>query len=168
MDDVERIARGDAAKVRGTGSRMIPHRLNQEERKLFEFAKKKVSETPRALGAGAENACWACISGPGGCAMQRYAGSPSAAPVGVAVHASASAGCVPAPFPASHMAGTPQAHGRHKHVHVWQGRHMAGTCTWQAHAHGRYMHMHMHTAGTCTLQASAHGRHMHMAGVCTW
>lgn len=42
IDDVDRISRGDAAKVRGTGSRQIPHRLNAEERTLYEQAKKKV------------------------------------------------------------------------------------------------------------------------------
>ncbi len=41
LDDVDRIARGDAARVRGTGSRDVPHRLNQEERKLYDAAKRK-------------------------------------------------------------------------------------------------------------------------------
>ncbi|CEM03333.1 unnamed protein product [Vitrella brassicaformis CCMP3155] len=41
LDDVERISRGQAArkKRRGTGSRNVPHRLNQEERKLYDIAK---------------------------------------------------------------------------------------------------------------------------------
>ncbi len=42
LEDVERLSRGDAAKVRGTGSRQIPHRLNAEERELYDAAKKKV------------------------------------------------------------------------------------------------------------------------------
>lgn len=41
LDDVERISRGDAAKRRGTGSRMVPHRLNQSERKEWVLAKKR-------------------------------------------------------------------------------------------------------------------------------
>ena len=41
LDDVERISRGDAAKRRGTGSRMVPHRLNQLERKEWVLAKKR-------------------------------------------------------------------------------------------------------------------------------
>lgn len=40
-DDVERISWGKAAKKRGTGSRGIPHRLNNDERKLYELAKGK-------------------------------------------------------------------------------------------------------------------------------
>ena len=40
LDDVERLSQGKGAKKqRGTGSRMVCHRLNQDERKLYEFAK---------------------------------------------------------------------------------------------------------------------------------
>ena len=42
VDDVDRLSHGDAAKVRGTGSRDIPHRLNAEERGAYLIAKKKV------------------------------------------------------------------------------------------------------------------------------
>ena len=42
VDDVERISRGLAARVRGTGSREIPHRLNAEERDSFLMAQRKV------------------------------------------------------------------------------------------------------------------------------
>lgn len=45
IDDVDRLSRGEAAKIRGTGSRDIPHRLNAEERPSYESAKKKVSFT---------------------------------------------------------------------------------------------------------------------------
>ena len=38
LDDVERLARGDATKRRGIGSRRIPHRLNMEERRAYEVA----------------------------------------------------------------------------------------------------------------------------------
>ncbi|GIL52476.1 hypothetical protein Vafri_8342 [Volvox africanus] len=41
IDDVDSISRGGPAKVRGTGSRRIPHRLNAEERTLYDLAKKK-------------------------------------------------------------------------------------------------------------------------------
>lgn len=41
LDDVERISRGQAAKKRGTGSRAVPHRLNEMERKEWEVAKKR-------------------------------------------------------------------------------------------------------------------------------
>ena len=46
MQDVESIGRGNAAKQRGTGSRRVPHRLNADERKLYELAKQKAP--PRA------------------------------------------------------------------------------------------------------------------------
>ena len=36
------MRRGKAAKSRGTGSRNVPHRLNAEERKIYELAHKKV------------------------------------------------------------------------------------------------------------------------------
>jgi len=41
LDDVERISYGQAAKKRGTGSRNVPHRLNEMERKEWEVAKKR-------------------------------------------------------------------------------------------------------------------------------
>ncbi|KAK9832201.1 hypothetical protein WJX74_002645 [Apatococcus lobatus] len=41
LDDVDRISRGKAAKSRGTGSRNVPHRLNADERKIYELAHKK-------------------------------------------------------------------------------------------------------------------------------
>jgi len=39
--DVERLARGDAAKRRGVGSRDVPHRLNESERAAWELAKRR-------------------------------------------------------------------------------------------------------------------------------
>lgn len=39
--DVERISWGKPAKKKGTGSRGVPHRLNQEERQLFDQARTK-------------------------------------------------------------------------------------------------------------------------------
>lgn len=41
LDDVERISKGQAAKRRGTGSRAVPHRLNESERQQWDLAKKK-------------------------------------------------------------------------------------------------------------------------------
>ncbi len=41
LDDVERISKGQAAKRRGTGSRAVPHRLNAQERKEWDLAKKR-------------------------------------------------------------------------------------------------------------------------------
>src|SRR5690348_9661925 len=42
MDDVDRLSRGEGVKrKRGTGSFHIPHRLNSEERPVYETAKKK-------------------------------------------------------------------------------------------------------------------------------
>lgn len=41
LDDVERISRGQAAKRRGTGSRSVPHRLNEDERRQYELAIQK-------------------------------------------------------------------------------------------------------------------------------
>ena len=38
IDDVTRISRGQRAKKRGTGSRMVCHRLNAEERRTYERA----------------------------------------------------------------------------------------------------------------------------------
>lgn len=43
MDDVDRLSKGGAAKRRGTGSFHIPHRLNSDERPVYEAAKKKAS-----------------------------------------------------------------------------------------------------------------------------
>eukprot|EP00600_Ochromonadales_sp_CCMP1393_P008818 CAMPEP_0174953828 /NCGR_PEP_ID=MMETSP0004_2-20121128/76_1 /TAXON_ID=420556 /ORGANISM="Ochromonas sp., Strain CCMP1393" /LENGTH=172 /DNA_ID=CAMNT_0016201555 /DNA_START=130 /DNA_END=645 /DNA_ORIENTATION=+ len=39
IEDIERISKGQAAKRRGTGSRAVPHRLNNAERKEWELAK---------------------------------------------------------------------------------------------------------------------------------
>ncbi len=39
VDDVDRLARGEGAKRRGTGSFHVPHRLNTEERSKFAAAK---------------------------------------------------------------------------------------------------------------------------------
>ncbi len=41
LDDVERISYGRPAKRRGTGSRGVPHRLNEDERKLYDLARRK-------------------------------------------------------------------------------------------------------------------------------
>ena len=41
INDVERISWGKPAKKKGTGSRGVPHRLNDEERTLFDQARKK-------------------------------------------------------------------------------------------------------------------------------
>ena len=41
LDDVARVSRGDAARVRGTGSRAVPHRLNGDERAHFTRAQEK-------------------------------------------------------------------------------------------------------------------------------
>lgn len=41
LDDVERISFGKAAKKRGTGSRGVCHRLNEEERAEWNIAKRK-------------------------------------------------------------------------------------------------------------------------------
>ncbi|KAI5060243.1 hypothetical protein GOP47_0024663 [Adiantum capillus-veneris] len=40
LDDVERLSRGEASKGK-IGSRAVPHRLNADERKAYELAKKK-------------------------------------------------------------------------------------------------------------------------------
>ena len=40
LNDVERISWGKPAKKKGTGSRNVPHRLNQDERFLFELARR--------------------------------------------------------------------------------------------------------------------------------
>ena len=39
IGDVERISRGERAKQRGVGSRRVPHRLNANERAVFDRAK---------------------------------------------------------------------------------------------------------------------------------
>ena len=41
LDDVERLSRGLRARRRGLGSRAVPHRLNEDERRRFELAKRK-------------------------------------------------------------------------------------------------------------------------------
>ena len=41
INDVERISWGKPAKKKGTGSRGVPHRLNQDERRSFEQARNK-------------------------------------------------------------------------------------------------------------------------------
>lgn len=41
LDDVERISRGQAAKKRGTGSRNVPHRLNEMERREWDLSKRR-------------------------------------------------------------------------------------------------------------------------------
>jgi hypothetical protein len=40
-EDVDRISRGQAARHRGTGSRAVPHRLNADERRLYDIALRK-------------------------------------------------------------------------------------------------------------------------------
>ncbi|KAH7427183.1 hypothetical protein KP509_10G033300 [Ceratopteris richardii] len=40
LDDVERLSRGQPSKAK-IGSRAVPHRLNEEERKAYELAKKR-------------------------------------------------------------------------------------------------------------------------------
>lgn len=41
IDDVDRISWGRNAKQKGTGSRGVPHRLNDDERTLYDFARRK-------------------------------------------------------------------------------------------------------------------------------
>jgi hypothetical protein len=41
LADVERLTRGEGAKRRGTGSRDVPHRLNADERAVWELSKKR-------------------------------------------------------------------------------------------------------------------------------
>ena len=41
VNDVERISWGKPAKKKGTGSRGVPHRLNEQERFLFDQARRK-------------------------------------------------------------------------------------------------------------------------------
>jgi len=40
-DDVDRISWGKPAKKKSTGSRGVPHRLNEEERNLYDMARRK-------------------------------------------------------------------------------------------------------------------------------
>jgi len=41
LDDIDRLSRGKAAKRRGTGSRGVPHRLDEQEHKALERAKQQ-------------------------------------------------------------------------------------------------------------------------------
>mmetsp|Transcript_32916 Transcript_32916/g.104226 ORF Transcript_32916/g.104226 Transcript_32916/m.104226 type:complete len:230 (-) Transcript_32916:26-715(-) len=41
VDDVDRISWGKPAKKKGTGSRGVPHRLNEDERQLYDIARRK-------------------------------------------------------------------------------------------------------------------------------
>ena len=41
LDDVDRISWGKPAKKKGTGSRGVPHRLNSDERVLYDLARRK-------------------------------------------------------------------------------------------------------------------------------
>ncbi|KAK9813952.1 hypothetical protein WJX73_006411 [Symbiochloris irregularis] len=50
LQDVEKLSKGDAAKKRGTGSRQVPHRLNTDERKLYDLAKEKKFLTLKGSG----------------------------------------------------------------------------------------------------------------------
>jgi len=50
LDDVDRLSRGEAAKRRGTGSRAVPHRLNEEEMRAFTVSKKKLYITLKGSG----------------------------------------------------------------------------------------------------------------------
>jgi hypothetical protein len=50
LDDVQRISEGKAARTRGWGSRQVPHRLNQEERSLYDRAKERGFLTLRGTG----------------------------------------------------------------------------------------------------------------------
>ena len=54
IDDIEKISRGQAAKKRGTGSRAVPHRLNEKERIEFDLAKKRRYVSLRGTGWRAE------------------------------------------------------------------------------------------------------------------
>ena len=54
LDDIDRISRGQAAKKRGTGSRAVPHRLNEKERVEFDLAKKRKFVCLRGTGWRAE------------------------------------------------------------------------------------------------------------------
>lgn len=50
LDDIERISYGQAAKKRGVGSRVVPHRLNEAERKEWDLAKKRRFVSLRGTG----------------------------------------------------------------------------------------------------------------------
>ena len=54
IDDIDKISRGQAAKKRGTGSRAVPHRLNEKERVEFDLAKKRRFVSLRGTGWRAE------------------------------------------------------------------------------------------------------------------
>jgi|MDTB01.1.fsa_nt_gb hypothetical protein len=54
IDDIDKISRGQAAKKRGTGSRAVPHRLNEKERVEFDLAKKRKFVSLRGTGWRAE------------------------------------------------------------------------------------------------------------------
>jgi hypothetical protein len=57
LDDVDRLSRGEAAKRRGTGSRAVPHRLNEEEMRAFTVSKVRGGCT------GARQDCPCCLTG---------------------------------------------------------------------------------------------------------
>ena len=50
LADVDRISRGQAALTRGVGSRRVPHRLNEEERRLYEVAVRRGFVVVRGTG----------------------------------------------------------------------------------------------------------------------
>ncbi len=50
--DVERISFGQPAKKKGTGSRGIPHRLNEDERRSFDQARRQGAALPLDGGDG--------------------------------------------------------------------------------------------------------------------
>jgi len=50
LDDVEKLSYGKGAKKRGTGSRYVCHRLNRDERKLYELSKQAHYLTVRGTG----------------------------------------------------------------------------------------------------------------------
>lgn len=50
IDDIDKISRGKAAQKRGTGSRAVPHRLNEKERIEFDLAKKRKFVSLRGTG----------------------------------------------------------------------------------------------------------------------
>lgn len=50
LDDIERISKGQKAKKRGVGSRAVPHRLNEQERKEWDIAKTRGFVSLRGTG----------------------------------------------------------------------------------------------------------------------
>ena len=76
IDDVERLSKGDGAKIRGTGSREIPHRLNADERPLFETAKKKAS-VGEVCGEQLRRSCMCVIDITLGCTSRAVGDTPS-------------------------------------------------------------------------------------------